>query len=83
MARRTWKRAPRLITELVAGPAKLSMWSTFNASLIEDNQFEIRLAVHGTILDTWVVIGRYAALRKFEELKPEMAVTVARIALGL
>jgi len=83
MARRSWNKGPRLITEVVMGPAKMTMWLTFyDTILIDRDQYEIRLSVHGSILDTWVVIGRTAALKKFEELRPEMATLVARIALG-
>jgi hypothetical protein len=65
------------------GPAKMTMWLTFyDTVLIDGDQYEIRLAAHGAVLDTWVVIGRTAALKKFEELRPQVAVLVARIALG-
>jgi hypothetical protein len=82
--RRTWNRGPRLIAEEIMGPAKLTMWLTFyDAVLIDGDQYEIRLSVLGAVVDTWVVIGRRAALEKFEELRPQMATLVARIALGL
>lgn len=74
----------RVVATHIAGPVKLVLLVTgFDRILTDADQYEIIMAVDNVRELHEIVIGRRAALARFEELKDEVALIVAKRALGL